>query len=189
MDYSLIRNQRKWTNSDSGIAAHALIAPVEFFVPGTGLKSPVAPFATAGDGITIKTKHDFQAGKGFIWFALAPQKNSLTAPISGDLGFYKQNQEATIFIPGSNPAIHETYQSLVNVPLIVLVKDSSKCSDKSYMQLGTECEPAFLGGSFDTGTTKDGVKGFNVKVNYDGPVMYYIVTDGPEILADVEAGS
>lgn len=184
MNYSLIKNQRSWSNSESGIAAHALIAPLSFFVPGTGLKNPVAPFAAAGDGITIKVAHEFNANKGFIFFALAPQKNSLTAPISGDLGFYSQNVEATIFIPGSNPAIHETYQSLVNVPLIVLVKDTKICSAKQYIQMGTECEPAFLGGSFDTGTTKDGVKGFNVKVNYDGPIQYYIVTDGPELLVD-----
>ena len=184
MDYSLITNQRSWSNSESGIAAHALIAPVSFFVTNTGIKSPVAPFTSAGDSVTIKTPHEFQAGKGFIYFALAPQKNSLTAPISGDLGFYKQNQEATIFIPGSNPIIHEIYQGLVNVPLIVLVKDSKLCSDKEYLQLGTMCEPAFLGGAFNTGTTKDGVKGFDVKVNYDGPIMYYIVDGGPEILPE-----
>ena len=183
MDYSLIKNQRSWTNSESGIAAFAAIAPLAFFETN-GIKSPVAPFNNAGDGITIKDPHVFKDGKGFIFFALAPQKNSLTAPISGDLGFYKQNQEATIFIPGSNPAIHETYQSLVNVPLIVLVKDSRFCGDNQYMQLGTQCEPAFLGGSFDTGTTKDGVKGFNVKVNYDGPIMYYVVEGGPVYLAD-----
>lgn len=181
MDYSLIQNMRKWTNSESGIAAHALIAPLDFF---TTLKSPVAPFNALGDQITIKSPHVFKTDKAFLWFQLAPQKNSLTAPISGDMGFHKQNQEATIFIPGSNPEIHEIYQSLVNVPLIVLVKDSTKCAENSYMQLGSECEPAFLGGSFSTGTTKDGVKGFDVKVNYDGPVMYYIVTGGPEIMAD-----
>lgn len=184
MDYSLIKNKRSWSNSESGIAAHALIAPLDFFLANTGLKSPVAPFNVAGDGITIKTPHEFKDGKGFIYFALAPQKNSLSAPISGDLGFYKQNQEAAIFIPGSDPAIHETYQSLVNVPLIMLVKDSKLCSDKRYLQLGTQCEPAFLGGAFNTGTTKDGVKGFDVKVNYDGPIMYYIVDGGPQILAD-----
>lgn len=184
MNYSLIKNQRSWSNSDAGIAAHALIAPVSFFVAGTGLKNPIAPFTVAGDGITIKTPHEFVAGKGFIYFALAPQKNSLTANISGDLGFYKQTVESTIFIPGSNPAIHETYQSLVNVPLIVLVKDTSFCSAKQYIQLGSECESAFLGGAFNTGTTKDGVKGFEVKVNYDGPIQYYIVEGGPEILAD-----
>lgn len=184
MDYALIKNQRSWSNSESGIAAHALIAPLSFFVPGTGLKNPVAPFTTAGDGITIKTPHEFNNGKGFIYFALAPQKNSLTAPISGDPGFYKQNVEATIFIPGSNPALHELYQSLVNVPLIVLVKDSKVCSEKQYIQLGNECEPAYLGGAFNTGTTKDGVKGFEVKVNYDGSIQYYVVDGGPEVLPD-----
>lgn len=184
MDYNFITNQRSWSNSEGGIAAHALIAPVSFFEPNTGIKSPVGPFSSAGESVTIKTPHVFLAGKGFIYFALAPQKNSLSAPISGDLGFYKQNQEATIFIPGSNPIIHEIYQSLVNKPLIALVKDSKLCSDNEYLQLGTSCEPAFLGGSFDTGTTKDGVKGFNVKINYDGPIMYYIVEGGPEILPE-----
>ena len=183
-DYTLITNQREWSNSDSGIAAHALIAPVSFFVPTTGLKNPVAPFTTPGDQITIKEAHTFNAAKGFIYFALAPQKNSLSAPISGDVGFYKQTQTATIFIPGSNPDIHAIYQSLVNVPLIVLVKDSKICSEKQYIQLGNECEPAFLGGSFETGTTKDGVKGFNVTISYDGPIQYYVVDGGPEILPD-----
>ena len=183
MDYSLLKNMRSWTNSGSGIAAHVLIAPMSWFVPNTGIKSPVAPFTVAGDGITVKVPHEFQAGKGFLYFALAPQKNQLDVPVVGDPGFTKQNQEATIFIPGNTPALHETYQTLMNVPCIVLVKESN-CKADLYFQLGCDCEGAFIGGPFNTGTTKDGVKGFNAKVTYDGPVQFYVVPGGPSILAD-----
>lgn len=183
MDYSLLTNKRQWTNTNSGIAAMALIAPFDWFVPDTGIKSPLAPFTTAGDGITIKTPHEFIIGKGFLFFSLAIQKNQLDAPVSGDPGFYKQTQEATIFIPGSDPALHETFQTLMNTKLIVLVKDST-CKLNMYYQLGCDCEPAILGGAFNTGTTKDGVKGFNAKVIYDGPPQFYIVEGGPAILAD-----
>lgn len=184
MDYALLTNHRSWENSGSGIAAHVLLAPMIWFTPNVGIKSPVAPFVNAGDGITIKTAHSFITGKGFLYFALAPQKNQLNVPVIGDPGFNKQNQEADIFIPGNTPALHETYQTLMNVPLIVLVKDSNCKADIGYFQLGCDCEGAFLGGPYATGTTKDGVKGFNAKITYDGPVQFYNVTGGPLILAD-----
>lgn len=183
MDYSLIQNQRSWENSSSGIAAHALIAPKDWFT-SDGVKSPVAPFIAPGDSITIKTKHEFITDKGFIYFELGPGKNQWDVPIVGDPGFYKQNQEGTIFIPGSTPALHDLYQTLLNKPLIVLLQDG-RCGANQYVQLGTSCEGAFIGGPFNSGTTKEGVKGFNTKVNYDGPVLFYMVDGGPEILADV----
>lgn len=182
-DYSRLRNLRSWQNSGSGISNHALIAPKEWFVANTGIKSPVAPFTLPGDAVTIKNAHEFVEGKGFIYFALAPEKNQLVANTVGDPGFNKQVQEATIFVPGSTPAQHEQMQTLINVPLIVLVKDSS-CKAGLYYQLGSECEDAFMSGEFNTGTSKDGVKGYNAKITYDGPVMFYQVSGGPEILAD-----
>jgi len=180
MDYSKLTNLRSWTNSGSGIAAFALIAPMEWFVPNTGISSPVAPFTNLGDSVQITTPHTFITGKGFIYFALAPQKNQLQAPTVGNVGFNKQNQEATIFIPGNDPALHETWQTLMNTPLIALVKDSN-CKANLYFQLGCDCEGAFLSGSYDTGTSQSGEKGFNAKLTYDGPIMFYNVVGGPEI--------
>lgn len=183
MDYNLLKNLRTWENSGSGIAAQLLIAPMTWFVPNTGIKSPVAPFATAGDQITIKEAHEFIDGKGFIYFALARGKNQLDVPIVGDPGFTKQNQEATVFIPGNTPDLHAIYQTLMNVPSIALVKDSN-CKADLWMQLGCDCEGAFLGGPFNTGTTQDGVKGFNAKVVYDGAVQFYQPGTSPLVLAD-----
>lgn len=179
-DYSKLTNLRSWQNSGSGIAAFALIAPMEWFVTPDGIKSPVAPFTDLGDAVTIKTAHAFIAGKGFLYFALAPQKNQLDAATVGDVGFNKQNQEATIFVPGNDAALHESFQTLINVPLIALIKDSA-CKADLYFQLGSDCEGAFLSGAYATGTSKDGVKGYNAKLNYDGPIQFYQVTGGPEV--------
>ncbi len=77
----------------------------------------------------------------------------------------------------------EQFQNLLNQPLIALVKDSS-CKAELYMQLGCDCEGAFLSGDFKTGTSNSGVKGITAKLTYDGPIQYYTVTGGPELLAD-----
>ena len=176
------KNQRTWQNAGSGISAFALLAPVSSFAVG-GIKSPVAPFTSPGDSIIIKTAHEFLAGLGFIYYALAPKKNQLDAKTIGDTGFNKQIQEATIFIPGNSPAMMEQYQKLINVPLIVLVKDSN-CAADLYMHMGCDCEGAFLAGDFATGTSDTGVKGITAKITYDGPVQYYTVSGGPAIIAD-----
>lgn len=176
------RNQRTWKNAGSGISAFALLAPFSHFA-ANGIKAPVAPFTSPGDSITIKTAHVFLEDKAFIYYALAPKKNQLEAKVIGDTGFNKQIQEATIFIPGNSPEMMEQYQNLINVPLIALVKDSN-CAADLYMQLGCDCEGAFLSGDWASGTSDSGVKGITAKLTYDGPIVYYKVENGPEILAD-----
>ena len=177
------QNLRTYENAGSGIAAFALLAPYTWFTTPGGIKAPLAPFTAPGDSITIKTAHDFITDKGFIYVALAPQKNELDANSVGDVGFNKQVQEATLFFPGSNPALHETFQQLLNVPLIALVKDSN-CGAGLYYQLGCDCEYAYISGGFKSGFSNAGVKGYTAKLNYDGGVQFYQVTGGPEILAD-----
>lgn len=183
MDYTNLKNLRSWKNSGAGISAFALVAPMAYFVANTGIKSPVGPFANLGDQVKITTPHDFVAPKGWLYFALAQGKNKLDIDVSGDPGFVKQNQIANIFFPGNSPELHETYQSLLNVPCIVLVKDSA-CAANLYMQLGCDCEGAFLGGPWNSGYTKDAAKGFNATFTYDGPAMFYSVDPSTQIMAD-----
>lgn len=167
-------------NRKPGIAEFALLAPVGWFA-ADGIKSPVAPFASPGDSITIKTPHEFLEDKAFLKYDLAPQKNQLDGKTIGDLGFNSLSFEATIFLPGSSPAQHENIQNILNVKLIALVKDSN-CGSNMYYQLGCDCTFAYLTVDFSTGTTNNGVKGFNGKLIYDGAIQFYAVDGGPELL-------
>lgn len=185
MDYSNLKNLPTWNNSGAGIAAQVLVAPVTWFATN-GIKAPVGPFTVLGDQVQIKTAHEFIDGKGFLKIACAQKKNKLDANVTGDPGFVKQTQEANVYFPGNTPQLHETYQALMNVPCIVLVKDSN-CAADLWMQLGCDCEGAFLGGPWNSGTSGDAAKGFSATFIYDGPVMFYNVAGGPAILPDVES--
>ena len=111
-------------NISSGIADYALLGAVSDFTDD-GIKCPIAPFNNQGDEVKIKTAHQFNAGKAFAKFLLAPEKNELNAKTIGDLGFQKLDFELKIFIPGSYAEAHEAVKNIINTPLIVLVKDSN----------------------------------------------------------------
>lgn len=158
-------------NTRSGVAENILLAPVDWFTRD-GIKCPAAPFSLPGDEITIKESHVFKTGKGFLNFQLAPQKNSLSYTTVGDLSLSRQNAELKIFIAGSYKEAHESIKNLINTPLIALIKDAS-CEENMYYQLGCDCTKAWLTASFTTGTTKDGVKGYEATLTYDGGPQFY----------------
>jgi hypothetical protein len=180
MAYSY-KNLLKPVNTESGLAEFLLIAPVDDF-EDDGIKAPTAPFANPGDEVTIKTAHVFKdMDGGFAKFSLAPDKNSYSATPGGDKGFVKLTHTATAFIPGSYAQVHETMKNLLNTPVIVLVKDSN-CSANMYYQIGNSCNAAFANPTFETGTSAEGVKGYNVTFeSRGGPVMIYDVAGGPQI--------
>lgn len=175
-------NLKSPKNTGSGVSDFILLAPVADFEEG-GIKCPVAPFAAPGDEVTIKTAHVFLAGKAFVKYALAPEKNKLDAKTIGEKGFQKLDQEIDIFVPGSYAELHEAMKNWLNTPLIALVKDS-ECGADLWYQLGCDCVYAYLSVDFSTGTTKDGIKGYNGKVTYvGGSILLYNVAGGPAIAA------
>lgn len=165
-------------NTGSGVADYLLVAPVDWFAPD-GIKCPVAPFTNPGDEITVKTAHVFDAGKGFLRIALAPEKNQYNAKTIGDKGFQKFDHEYDVFIPGSYAEVHEFAKNIINTPLIALGKDA-ECSADMWYQLGCDCVFAYMTLDFSTGTTKDGVKGYQGKITYQSSsILLYKVTGGP----------
>lgn len=181
----IYKNIKSAVNTGSGIAEFMLIAPVVAFTEG-GIQAPAAPFDLQPEGqqVQILTPHEFKPGLGFAKILFAPEKNSLSAKTIGDLMFQKQDFELKGFIPGSSAILHEAFFNWVNTPLIALTKDSN-CPANMWYQLGNDCTSAFLKGDFTTGTTKDGVKGYDVTLSWQNPfVQLYAHVDGPEILAD-----
>lgn len=181
-DYAY-KNLRSYSNTEPGIAEFALIAPKSSFAVD-GLKSPVGPFGvTPGDMITIKVAHEFKEGLGFVYFALAPEKNELNTTTVGDTGFNKQNTEVKLVFPGSTPAQHEQLRQLLNQPLVAIIKDAN-CGANLYYQLGNDCASAYLTSDFKTGTTASGIKGFEATLKYSNGPLFYDVVGGPEVIAD-----
>lgn len=168
-------------NTGPGISEYMLVAPVTDFVD---IKCPVAPFdgQPIGESIQILQAHEFVAGRGFVKIHFAPEKNQITGKTIGDLMFQKMDFELKGFIPGSYAEEHEQVANMINVPLIVLVKDSN-CPAKIWYQFGCDCTGAYLKADFLTGTTKDGAKGYDISVSWQNPyVQFYSHVDGPEIL-------
>lgn len=170
-------------NTGSGIADFVLLAPVSDFEED-GINCPVAPFTNPGDEVKIKVAHTFKSGRKFAKFLLAPQKNQLSTTTIGDLGFQKMDFELKIFIAGSYKEVHEAVKNILNTPLIVLIKDSN-CSANMWYQLGCDCAYAWASFAFNTGTTIDGIKGYEGTIKYQsGYVQLYDVVGGPAVLAD-----
>lgn len=175
------KNLKEHINIGSGIADYVLIAPVRDFEEG-GIKCPVAPFTDPGDEVTIKQNHVFKDGKAFAKVLLAPETNKLDAATIGQIGFQKMDQTLEIFIPGSYAEAHEFAKNLINVPLIVLQKDSN-CDANMYYQLGCDCAYAWAKMDFSTGTTRDGIKGYKGTITYLGGYIQ-LYTGTVSVLAD-----
>ena len=166
-------------NTGSGIAEFILLAPVTAFTDD-GIKCPAAPFTNPGDEVTIKQAHQFKPGEGFIKVQLAPQKNKLDATTIGDFGFTKLDINLDVFIPGSYAEVHEAVKNWLNKPLIILSKDGD-CKANMYYQLGCDCASAWLKVDFSTGTTVDGIKGYNGKLNYQNGYIQVYMGPAPQI--------
>jgi hypothetical protein len=186
MSNYVFQNLKNAQNIDSGIADFLLLAPVRDFATD-GIKCPTAPFTEPGDEVKIKQDHVFKDGKGFAEYLLAPESNQLQASTIGDIGFKKLDQQLTILIPGSYAELHEAAKNILNVPLIVLAKDSN-CPANMHYQLGCDCVYAWASNEFGTGTTRDGKKGYTITINYlQGYIQLY--TGAIQRLADVSTSS
>jgi hypothetical protein len=161
----------------TGIAEKVLIALVEWFAPN-GIKGP-GIWVISGDEVRIKESHVFIPDRGFIEISLAPEKNNYEAKSFGDTGFTKLANQVNVLVPGSYASQHELMYDLQNKPLIVLVKDSD-CPANMWYQVGTSCNFGYAVPSFETGTTKEGIKGSRLEIKntadkvylYEGDITY-----------------
>lgn len=119
---------------------------------------------------------------GFAKFELLPQKNKLSAKTAGDLGTNKQLWELEFIMGGMSAALMEQIEAIMNVPHVILVPDAN-CEANFYYQLGCDCTSAWITSDFETGTTKDGTKGYVCKAMYDGKARIYKVSAAPVLLA------
>lgn len=160
-NFSHLKNPK---NLGSGVAQQLLVAPVAWFAAG-GIKEPPAVGTAPGDEVIINLSHQFLSTKGFFEILLAPETNSIEARSIGDKGFQKFDQVLKVFVPGSYSQVHECVKNLLNTPFIALIRDSN-CESDLWYQLGSDCVPAYFTCDFNTGTTREGKKGYEVQLSY-----------------------
>lgn len=157
-------------NTGSGVSDFFLFAPVSDF---TTIGCPPASGAAAGDEVIVVDDHVFAVGGGFNRVVCAPFKNQLKAATTGEVGSQKFQETLEVFVSGSYAAQHEFIKYLNNTPVIVLVKDANCAADMWY-QLGCDCLYAWATTEFETGTVKDGQKGYKITFTYytDAVILY-----------------
>lgn len=165
-------NMLNSANKEHGLSDHFFFAPVSEMA---SIKCP----ATADD-VVIATAHTFTdaVDGGFYKVICAPAKQKITSTLTGEQGSLKMMNTFEAFVPGSDEPIHKLIKHLKNEPLIILAPDANCDSGINY-QLGCDCIYAFLSadGGFESGTTKDGQKGYKLKFEYPGSsvLMYTAV--------------
>jgi len=152
-------------NSGSGVADQFLFAPISAFA-ASGIKGPTLTASPGtpvpGEETTITDAHTFVTGEGFIRVLCSPFKNNLTAAAIGETGSMKLNPKLEVVVPGSYAVQHEFFKNGMNIPGIILIKDSL-CEANMYYQIGTSCVYGWMTAvEFTTGSNKDGQKAYKV---------------------------
>lgn len=157
--------------STSGIAERAFLAPVRWFA-ANGIAIPTEPYEVAGDRVRIRTDHAFASeAYGFVAMQLAPEKNAYRMRTIGGRETQKFEHTLQIFFAGSTAALHEALSMMLNEPFIALVRDST-CLGKMYYQLGNRHTYLWLQADWESGTSREGDKGYNTTWRWVGPSPY-----------------
>ena len=154
-------------NTPSGVADYLYWAPVSWFTTIACYDPNVA-----GTDTIIQGNHAFLAGKGFLKFLLAPDKNKFNAQTIGEKGSKKFSNAIEAFFPGSWALQHSFFKNALNTPGIAMIKDSN-CPANLWYQVGCDCNYAWMTPSFDTGMTRDGQKGYTCTIDSTSDAVYF----------------
>lgn len=117
-------------------------SPVDQFLvlqkPGT--------FVAAGDKKKITTAHTFTSPAGFV--RIKCKQGSVKedgSGVKGEKGGLVPNHVYTFIVKGHSAVIEETLEEMLNIDAVFLF-NSPECGVNSYVQLGSECNPAAVTG-------------------------------------------
>lgn len=165
----------------SGIAEKIYIAPKRWFAPN-GIAVPAPPYDVPGKEVLIRMNHVFaHEDYGFLQMQLPPDKNAYEARPVGQRETLKLEHTVNFFLAGTHSILHETLKNMLNEPFIVLVRDST-CEGKMFYQLGNPVDYAWLQPEWTTGTTAEGVKGYNCRFGWVSESIY-IYQGMPQVIA------
>jgi hypothetical protein len=113
-------------------------SPIDQFLV---LQKPAA-FAVAGDKKKITTAHTFTAPAGFVRIKCKPGSvKEDGSGIIGEKGGLVPRHVYNFIVKGHSAVIEETLEEMLNIEAVYLF-NSPECGVNSYVQLGSECNPA-----------------------------------------------
>lgn len=180
MTYSFL-NVKSNKAAIGGLTDVMYLAPLQFFNNG-GLKSPeYTEGGTPETLVEVNQTHTFRQGKGFLQINLEPLKNKISTTTIGNISSQAQQLVLEVFVPGSYANLHGMFADIKNLPMAVLIKDRQWCKEGKYYQIGSFEHPAYVSGSFETGTPFQDKKGYKIKITainnaiwlYSGLVKFY----------------
>lgn len=176
------------SNKASGLADFFYWAPVNSFdTNGIQCTPTQANAADNASLVKISVSHVFKTDYGFLRVNCAPFKNNIESNLVGDAGSMKVMNQLKVFVPGSYADVHAQIKLMLNEPMIVLVQDSN-CEEQLFYQLGCECAAAYIvAGGFKSGTSKDGVKGYEITIEY--PAASVVLYAGAITFPSVDTGN
>jgi hypothetical protein len=157
-------------STKGGFGNTILLAPKSWF---NVIADPVGG-AGAGNTKLITASHTFLATKGFFKVKAKLHSVQATSESAGDPGALTLNNKLKYMIVGDNAAQQEQIEAMLNDEFIALLKDSECDATKPYQQLGCDCNSlvvAKLG--FDSKTTKDGAKEYELEMEVPSCRYYY----------------
>lgn len=157
------RTQSTVTGQETGYAPNAFIGLIsEMDVIGEISASP----ATPADTFKISTDHTFVAGtpaKGFAKIYFIGDDTSLAGNSHGTPGASNGTYELKCFMPGDGPETQAMVEYLRNKELMILV-DNPKEPAGDKLQFGSRLLPAHIMPNFESGTLRDGRKGYTFTI-------------------------
>ncbi len=111
----------------------------------TVIGAPVGPFVAAGDSKKITTAHTFPVGKGFVEIQCKAKSVEGGGDASGEAGGQVATYKYKCIVKGDSAVILEFLENMLNEDGVFLFNDPS-CGVDNYVQLGSKCSPAQIGG-------------------------------------------
>lgn len=151
-------------------------APVDTF---TDIALPTTTPAALGDKYKISTAHTFPTDEGFISMLCKLHSVVVTGETVGEDGANEVMFKAVFTLLGDGAMTQEQVLGLLNASNIWLLKDA-ECHAGTYVQLGNECKPAETKVSFDSKSTKEGMKEYTLELSSKAKYFYSAtVTEKP----------
>lgn len=148
-------------NTSGGYKNVVLWAPRDTF---TLIKVPTTTPSALGDTLKITAAHTFPTDEGFISWLCKQNSVNLNGATVGEDGANEMEWKTKFVLLGDGASTQEQITAMLNADNIFLLKDSNCLAGGPYVQLGDECNCPVASVSFDSKTTKEGLKEYTVEL-------------------------
>ena len=167
MDY-LIANKTPGVDRKPGLGKINYAELSTFDTLATVFSAP----STQAEKVTIDGVHTFNGTEGFREMYATDTLRMLETEVVGERDSKGKKVTVSAFFPGTS----EDFEAfLLDDPDLILLCEPFPCNGTKKIQVGTNCSPArIVEDSFKTGTTAEGKKGYEFKIEaFQSSLLFY----------------